>query len=162
MTSAFPVIAVDLYDNKLELAGQFGATHLINTAKKEAKSEIRKILGSDGADVVVDNTGNTEIISLAYELTRPDGKTILVGVPKAGDNISIYSLPLHFGKILTGSHGGEAMPAEDIPRYLRLYRAGNLKLKPMISANFRLDEINTAIEKMRKGEIAGRCLIDMT
>jgi len=45
------------------------------------------------------------VIELADDLTHPDGKTILVGVPKKGDNVSIYTLPIHFNKVLTGSHG---------------------------------------------------------
>jgi len=162
MASAYPVIAVDLYDNKLQMAKNFGATHCINSTHTDTESEIRTILGDQGADVVVDNTGSTEVISLAYRLTQPKGRTILVGVPKVGNNISIYTLPLHFGKVLTGSHGGESNPSIDIPRYIRLYKAGILKLNELITDRFFLDEINIAIEKMRKGEISGRCVIKMS
>lgn len=161
MTSAHPIIVVDIYDNKLKMAKVFGATHLINSRKNNVKDEILKIVGSDGADVTVDNTGNVEVIQLAYELTHPQGRTILVGVPKIGSNVSIYTLPLHFGKILTGSHGGESNPSVDIPKYVRLYQAGRLKLKELITDRFSLDEINTAIQMMRRGEIAGRCLIEI-
>lgn len=161
LTSAYPIIAVDLYDNKLKLAKQFGATHLINSTDKDAKAGIQTILGSHGADVVIDNTGIADIIALAYQTTQSQGRTILVGVPKAGDNISIYSLPLHFGKTLTGSHGGEAMPHVDIPNYIRLFQAGKLNVENMITATLGLDNINEGIEMMRTGKIAGRCLIDM-
>ena len=84
-----------------------------------------------------------------------------MGVPKNDDNISIYSLPLHFGKIITGSHGGESDPSVDIPRFIRLHEAGKLQLDDLITDRFTLDEINKAILKMRKGEISGRCLVDM-
>ncbi|MCP4351340.1 MAG: zinc-binding dehydrogenase [Desulfobacterales bacterium] len=161
MSSAYPIIAVDIYDNKLEMAQLFGATHLINSARTSPESEIRKILGPQGADVFVDNTGNTNVIGMGYNLTQSKGRIILVGVPKTGNNISIYSLPLHFGKIITGSHGGESNPSIDIPKYIRLYKSGRLKLNDLITDRFYLDEINVAIEKMRKGEIAGRCLIEI-
>lgn len=161
MVNAYPIVALDIYDNKLEMAKKFGATHCINSVKKDVKTELNLILGETGADVIVDNTGNSKVISTAYELTSPKGRTILVGVPKKGDDISIYSLPLHFEKVLTGSHGGEAQPAIDIPRYIRLYQAGRLKLQDLITDVFSLSEINTAISKLRKGEIAGRCLIKM-
>jgi S-(hydroxymethyl)glutathione dehydrogenase/alcohol dehydrogenase len=114
-----------------------------------------------GANVVVDNTGKVEVIELAYQLTHPRGRTVLVGVPKKGDDISIHSLPLHFGKTLTGSHGGETNPSEDIPRYVRLYQAGKLHLKELITDRFTLADINMAIEKMRAGEISGRGLIEV-
>jgi S-(hydroxymethyl)glutathione dehydrogenase/alcohol dehydrogenase len=160
MTSAYPIVAVDLFDKRLKLAKEFGATHLINSARTDAKTEIQQILESDGADVIVDNTGNADIVALAYELTQPQGRTILVGVPRKENNISIHSLPLHFGKILTGSHGGQTDPSVDIPKYIRLYRAGKLKLNGLITDRFALGEINLAIEKMRRGKVAGRCLID--
>jgi len=96
MVSAHPIVGIDLVDSKLDMAKRFGATHCINSAKVgDIAAEIRKIVGDGGADVVVDTTGNARVIEQAYELTHADGKTILVGVPKKGDNISIYSLPLH-------------------------------------------------------------------
>ena len=105
--------------------------------------------------------GNTGAINLAYQLTHPKGRTVLVGVPRKGDNISLYSLPLHFGKVITGSHGGESNPSVDIPKYIRLYQAGRLKLDELITDTFTLNEINKAIDMMRKGKIAGRCLIEI-
>jgi Zn-dependent alcohol dehydrogenase len=81
-------------------------------------------------------------------------------VPRKGDNVSIYSLPLHFKKALTGSEGGEAEPHNDIPRYIRLVQAGRLKLDGLITHEFRLEQINDAIGLVRSGE-AGRVLIGM-
>jgi S-(hydroxymethyl)glutathione dehydrogenase/alcohol dehydrogenase len=161
MVSAYPIIGVDLYESKLGMAKNLGATHcFISSNTGEIDSEIRKVVGEDGADVVIETTGNARVIELAYELTHPDGKTILVGVPRKGDNISIYSLPLHFKKVLTGSHGGSAEPHIEIPRYIRLYSAGKMKLDGLITHEFSLDRINQAIEIMRDGE-AGRVLLVM-
>ena len=84
---------------------------------------------------------------------------ILVGVPRRGSNINLYSLPLHFGKVLTGSHGGETQPHHDIPRYLNLYQQGYFKLDQIVSAHYPLKEINQAIDSMRRGETAGRVMI---
>lgn len=163
MCSADPVVAVDLHDNRLEMAGKFGATHLINSNKvSDLTARVHEVTGTSGADVVIDNTGNTDVINMAYKMVKPGGRVILVGVPKKGDNISIYSLDLHFEKILTGSHGGETDPASDIPRYGGLYRNKKLELDSLITDRFLLDEINLAIEKMKNGESSGRCLIDLT
>lgn len=161
MVSAYPIIGVDLHDPKLEMAKRFGATHCFNSnSTPHYGAEIRNIVGQDGADLVIDSTGNARVIELAYELTHPDGKTILVGVPRRGDNISIYSLPLHFKKVLTGSHGGSAEPHIEIPRYIRLIKAGKMTLDGLISHEFSLDKINEALEVVRSGE-AGRCIISM-
>jgi S-(hydroxymethyl)glutathione dehydrogenase/alcohol dehydrogenase len=86
---------------------------------------------------------------------------ILVGVPRQGQDIHIHSLPLHFGKVLSGSHGGEAIPHVDIPRYQNMTRAGRLSLRPLITDYFPLHGINVAIAAMRCGKIRGRCLIRM-
>ena len=123
-------------------------------------TQVREIVGSKGADVVIDTTGNSQVIEGAYNLTRPDGKTILVGVPKKGDNISIPSLPLHFDKVLTGSHGGGSVPDKDIPRIIRLIDAGKLNFDGLITHEFRLDRINDALEVFRSGE-TGRVILNM-
>lgn len=158
LVSAFPIVAIDKYPAKLELAARFGATHTILAAAGGVRERIREIAGARGVDVAVDTTGVVRIIEEAYEVTAPAGRTILVGVPRAGERISIYSLPLHFGKVLTGSHGGQAEPAADIPRYVALHREGRLRLAEMITHRFPLERINEAIAVLREGG-AGRCLI---
>ncbi len=161
MVSAYPIIGVDLFDIKLEMAKRFGATYAFNSKNAaDVGVEIRKIIGQNGADVVIETTGNPRVIELAYDLTHPDGKTILVGVPKKGDNVSIYTLPIHFNKVLKGSQGGSCVPQIDIPRYIRLVQAGKLRLDGLITHEFKLHQINEAINTARSGE-AGRVLIAM-
>lgn len=161
MVSANPVIAVDLHDGKLELARRMGATHLINGAKLDAAAEIRRIVGGAGVDVFVDNTGLPAVIEQGYMLCKPQGRLVLVGVPKAGQTSRLFTLPIHFGKTLVGSHGGEAVPHEDIPRYMKLFAALGTRLDELITATTPLAGINEAIAGIRGGGIAGRCVIDM-
>lgn len=161
LVGAYPIIAVDLYDNRLALAKEMGATHLINSKTQDAREAISQIVGAQGVDAFIDNTGQPAIIEMGYQMTKPQGRVTLVGVPRKGNDISIYSLPLHFGKVISGSHGGEAVPHEDIPRYQRLLDAGRIQMKPLITEYFDLDDINTAIQRMRSGELAGRCLVRM-
>lgn len=153
LVSAYPITAVDRSDLKLSKAVDFGATETINTCVLEPYEIVQLGL----YDAAVDTTGEPYLIELAYTVTKPRGRTVMAGVPKG--NVSIYPLPLFFGKALTGSHGGEIDPDEDIPRCIRLYEQGKLKLKELITDEFSLDEINMAIEKMKKGEILGKCLI---
>jgi S-(hydroxymethyl)glutathione dehydrogenase/alcohol dehydrogenase len=68
---------------------------------------------------------------------------------------------LHFGKGITGSHGGEAIPHQDISRYQQLYQAGRIKLKELITDYYPLEKINDAISEMRSGKVKGRCLVRM-
>jgi S-(hydroxymethyl)glutathione dehydrogenase/alcohol dehydrogenase len=82
-----------------------------------------------------------------------------VGVPRKGDNVSIYTLPLHFKKVLKGSHGGSVDPDVLIPRLIRLIHAKKMKMEGLFTDRFKLAEINMAIEAMRSGKSA-RVLIE--
>lgn len=161
LVSAYPIIAIDLHDSKLALAKEMGATHVINSSKGDARQAITDIVGSAGVDAFIDNTGQPAIIEMGYQLTKPQGRVTLVGVPRKGSNINIYSLPLHFGKGLSGSHGGEAIPQTDIPRYHQLFRNGRIQLKNLITNYYPLAQINQALDGVRSGAIAGRCMIYM-
>lgn len=159
LVSAYPIIAVDLYDERLKLAKKFGATHIINSSKSDFVKEIRSIVNNN-LDVFVDNTGSPEIIEQGYELINKDGRLILVGVPKKGKNINIFSLPLHFGKTITGSFGGECNPEKDIPRYLNLMTKGKWSIEGLVTERYALKDINIAISRIRDGSTVGRVLID--
>jgi S-(hydroxymethyl)glutathione dehydrogenase/alcohol dehydrogenase len=161
LVGAYPVVAVDIFDNRLALAKQIGATHIINSKTQNSKAEIEKIIGMQNLDHFIDNTGQPAVIELGYDVTKSQGKVTLVGVPRKGDNINIYSLPLHFGMGLVGSHGGEAIPNLDIPRYQNLFRANRIKLRELLTERYSLNDINTAIENMRSGKTSGRCLVSM-
>tara|TARA_S200000501_G_C20866012_1_gene761967 strand:- start:3978 stop:5018 length:1041 start_codon:yes stop_codon:yes gene_type:complete len=159
LVSAYPIIAVDLYSDRLELAKKVGATHLINTMETDFSDKILSIVGND-LDVFVDNTGLPEIIEKGYKLINDLGRLILVGVPRKGQNINIFSLPLHFGKKIIGSFGGECKPEIDIPRYLKLYQREKLSLNQIITERYKLKDINLAISRIREGKAIGRVMID--
>jgi len=159
MVSAYPIIAVDLYDHKLDLALDIGATHIINSNKANPENEISKIVGKNGADAVIETTGDIDVIQRAYDVTGPKGRTIMVGVPSHNHKVKLDTLPLHFDKILTGSHGGESKPEIDIPNYIKLFKNNRLKLKQLITDQYDLKDINISIEKMRNGKIFGKCVI---
>jgi len=162
MVSADPIIGIDRFDNKLIMGHNWGLTHSFNSTKlgSALPDQIRAIVGDSGADVVVDTTGNSRVIEQAYDLTHPDGRTILVGVPRKGDLVSIYTLPLHFKKILTGSHGGGVSPDIEIPRLVNLVRKGKMRLDGQVTHTFPLDRVNDALKALRSGE-AARVLLDM-
>jgi threonine dehydrogenase-like Zn-dependent dehydrogenase len=95
--------------------------------------QVKDFLNGELPDVVIDNTGDIEVIREAYRPTVDEGRTILVGVPPHDRETRIATLPLHFGKVITGSHGGESRPERDIPRYLRLWKAEKLRLESLIT-----------------------------
>src|SRR5262249_38077673 len=120
-----PIVAVDLLDHKLDMARQRGATHCINAGKvADVAAEIRAIVGARGPDKVLETTGVKSVIETAYDLTHADGTCVLIGVPN--EKVSIYTLPIHFNKVLTGSHGGGSRPHIGIPRIIRPVPSGRL------------------------------------
>jgi S-(hydroxymethyl)glutathione dehydrogenase/alcohol dehydrogenase len=154
-----PIIAVDLLDHKLDLARARGATHCINAGKVgDVAAAIRAIVGEKGPDKVLETTGVKGVIEMAYELTHPDGTCVLVGVPN--EKVTIYTLPIHFNKVLTGSHGGDARPHVDIPRIIGLVKAGRISFDGIITHEFPLAEINAAFDLVRSGR-AGRVLVNI-
>jgi S-(hydroxymethyl)glutathione dehydrogenase/alcohol dehydrogenase len=160
LVSAHPIVAVDRTPAKLALARQLGATHSFLADLRDLESTIRAVVGADGADVVVEGTGATAMIQLACRLTQPEGRTILVGVPQE-PAVALPTLPLHFGKQLIGSHGGGTRPERDIPRCIGLHGRGRLPLEKLITDRCRLDQINDAVARMRRGELVGRYLVEI-
>lgn len=159
LAGAHPVIAVDLHDHKLEKAGEFGATHTINSTRADFAETARQILGGRPADVVVDGTGQPTVLEKAFGLAGPAGRCVGVGVMPHDRKISLNTLPLHMGKVLSGSHGGSSLPAEDVPRYLRLMAGGRFDPRGMVSHRIPLEQVNEGIARMRSGEVI-HCLID--
>jgi S-(hydroxymethyl)glutathione dehydrogenase/alcohol dehydrogenase len=157
LVGANPIVAVDLVDHKLDMAKARGATHCLNSGKlADVAAEIRKIVGPKGPDKVLETTGVKSVIELAYELTGADGTCVLVGVPN--EKVTIYTLPIHFNKVLTGSHGGDARPHIDIPRIISLVKAGRISFDGIITHEFPMDRINDALDLVRSGT-AGRVLL---
>ncbi|MFZ3354849.1 MAG: zinc-binding dehydrogenase [Xanthobacteraceae bacterium] len=157
LAGAYPIVAIDLVDSKLDMARARGATHCLNPSTAgDMDAAIRKIVGDKGPDKVIETTGAKQVIELAYNLTHADGTCVLVGVPS--EKVTIYTLPIHFNKVLTGSHGGDAVPQVDIPRLIRLNQAGRLSFDGIITHEFPLDEINAALDVVRGGS-AGRVVL---
>ena len=160
LVNAHPIVAVDLHDGKLEKAVAFGATHTVNSTDADPGEFLTELSNGLGFDAVVDVTGNANVRQVAYHSTSNIGKTIFAGVPHHQERLTIDSFPLHFGRRIVGSHGGETQPDVDIPRYILLYKLGKLKLDELITHRYRLEQINEAIAQVRSGE-AGRCVISM-
>lgn len=151
LAGAYPIVAVDLHDHKLATAQKHGATHVVEARSGEWRTRVEALLGGK-ADVVIDGTGRPEVIEQAYELTAPRGRCVLFGVMPHDRKVSLHTLPLHFGRVLTGSEGGQSRPSEDIPRLVRMAAAGLFNIDGFVTHRCALPDINRAIATMRAGE----------
>ncbi|MCK4821612.1 zinc-binding dehydrogenase, partial [bacterium] len=163
LINATPVIAVDVFDYKLKLARDVGATYLINASREDTLATILQITGGRGVDYSIEAAGLRETMEGAFQAVRDNGGLcVLAGNLSQGERILLDPFDLIKGKQIIGTWGGETDPDRDIPKYICLYQAGKLKLDKLITDHFTLNEINKAIDLMRKGDIAGRCVIKIS
>ncbi len=155
MSGATMVVAVDLSDEKLQLAKLFGATHTLNSGGVEDVAKTLKELTSGGADYAFECVGHGALVAQAYGCLRKGGLAVSVGVAKFSETVtvSLNSLTLE-EKTLTGSYFGGARPREDFPRLIGLYRAGRLKLDELITRRYSVDEAPQAFDDLASGRNA--------
>jgi S-(hydroxymethyl)glutathione dehydrogenase/alcohol dehydrogenase len=158
---AYPIIAVDVLDNKLEAARAFGATHTINSKKEDAVKAVKELTEGRGADYIFVAVGGNSAIVQGFSMSGPRGTTVIIGVPSKEE--SILSLPIRdFIKdeqVVTGGYMGSANIAVDIPRLVDLYQRGHLKLDELITKRYPLEKINEAIESCERGEALRNVII---
>ncbi len=159
LSGANQIIAVDCFESKLRVAKLCGASKLINSKKVDAQSRLKNISKLDEINIFIDNTGNTDVMSFGYELISRDGELIFVGVPNFKNKIKFHTLPLHFGKSITGTHGGETDPEKDIPKYMQLLKTRKIDLEKIISETGTLKNINKLIQRVKEGKVSGRAVI---
>jgi S-(hydroxymethyl)glutathione dehydrogenase/alcohol dehydrogenase len=154
LAGANQIIAVDILENKLAYAKEFGATDTILGDGGGIAERIRDITDG-GADYAFDAIGDARIIEQAYECTRPGGATVLVGMAPETEEIKINALSFpRSEKMIMGSWYGSARPWYDLPKMADLYLSGKLKIDELLTRTYRLDEVNEAYEAMAQGEVA--------
>ena len=154
LVSAGRIIAVDLLDNKLEYARQFGATDTVNASQGDAVEQVRELTGG-GVDYAFEVIGNGRTVEQAIEMTRVGGTACIVGMAPQNSRASFDPLLFVTKETkLIGTWYGSARPRTDFPRLIELTRAGKLKVEEMISRRYTLDQINEGFERLGRGEVA--------
>lgn len=154
ISSAYPVIAVDVNDGKLEYAREIGATHVVNAAREDAVAAIRRLTGSGVAYSFV-AVGDGRVAEQAFEALEPGGTCVMIGLPAAGTRVSINaSMLVGPQRVLRGSSYGSARTFVDFPRLVDLYLGGKLKLDELITRRYDISEANEAFRALASGEVA--------
>jgi NDMA-dependent alcohol dehydrogenase len=155
LCGAYPIVAVDRVPAKLTLAREFGATQTVDSSRDDVAAAIQAATDGQGVDVAIEAIGNPVTIRQAYDALRRGGRAVQVGAAPLGAEMpfSPWTLPL-LEKSLVGTLYGSTRPRTDIPRLLKLYRAGRLKLDQLITRRYRLDQVQDAFAAMERGELA--------
>ncbi|MGH7836836.1 MAG: zinc-binding dehydrogenase, partial [Candidatus Binataceae bacterium] len=152
IAGARQIIAVDIRDNKLEIARHFGATDVINGSSADAVREIKR-LSNGGADYSFDAIGNPRVLEQCIYCLAPRGLATLVGAIPPDQKVEFNAGHLFVEKRIQGCYMGSNRFHLDMPKYLDLYRQGRLNLDDMISRRGRLDDVNEAFRAMEAGEV---------
>ena len=164
---AYPIIAVDLSDEKLDLAKKFGATHGINASKDDPVKAIQEMTNG-GVDYAFDAFGVKVTNEQILPATKPGGSgaynqggvAVLIGLPNTEDPMSLFPRNFVVGQRQYRGSLGASYPEVDFPMFLRWFNEGKFPLDQLITRRYKLDDVNEAYRALHDGEILGRAIIE--
>ena len=148
------IIAVDMFDSKLEMARAVGATHTVNSGNDDPVKAVRELTGGAGVDHTFEAVGITTLVRQAIECLAIRGTATIVGVLPPGANIEFPWMAIRPECKVQTSRMGSTRFRIDIPRYLEFYRQGRLLLDEMVTKRGHLEDVNEAFRAMKAGEVA--------
>jgi Zn-dependent alcohol dehydrogenase len=165
IVDAYPIVVVDVSEEKLVFARRFGATHTVNARNGDPVKAIQD-LTDGGVDYAVDAVGLPETqeqilraVRMGYSGLNRGGTALLIGITPPGAK-AILDTSLFIGnRSFTRTSGGDCRPDRDFPLFVRWYREGKLKLNDLVTHRYTLDRINAAVEELEQGKILGRAII---
>jgi S-(hydroxymethyl)glutathione dehydrogenase/alcohol dehydrogenase len=156
IAGAEKIIAIDMFDSKLDMAKQFGATDVVNAGAGDAAGAVAGLTGGRGVDTAFEVIGLGATMEQAINMARPGGEAVLVGVPRLDVmlNLNAAFTFLYLNKTIKGCWYGSSNVKEDVPKLLGLWKDGQLKLEELISREIGVEQVNEAFEAMVNGEVA--------
>jgi len=147
LAHAYPIVAVDIADAKLEYARSLGATHTVNAAREDAIARVRELTGGGPAHTF-ECVGNAKTLEQLVEMVPGGGSGYVVGAAPQGTRFPFSTDGFIRNKHLHGVMQGNVRATVDIPRYVDLYARGRLPLDRMTTRTYPLDEVNEALDAL--------------
>jgi len=144
-----PIVAVDIHEDRLKAAKEFGATHAVNASKGDPIKAIQDITGG-GPNFTLECVGNPAVFRQTVDVLPILGVCGLVGVVAPGTEVVLDMDKIMNGRTVKGIIEGDAVPDQFIPKLIELYKQGQFPFDRMITY-YPFDEINKAVEDMEKG-----------
>ncbi len=149
---AYPIIAVDLVNAKLDLARVLGATHTVSAAENDPIAAIKELSGG-GVAFAFESVGSEKVLVQAYNATQRAGTTVTIGLPAPSKMFSVPALSIVAEeRTIKGSYMGSSIPRRDIPRYIAMYQAGMLPVDRLHTHTLPLAEINAGFDRLARAE----------
>jgi S-(hydroxymethyl)glutathione dehydrogenase/alcohol dehydrogenase len=160
LREADPLIAVDRVPAKLELARELGATTTILV--DDLADPLRRIDSATGggAEFTFETAGTGPTAELAVAATAPGGTAVLVGLPaiEARAWLEPYAV-VDGSRTIIGSNYGWTVGARDFPMLAERYLEGRLPIDRLIEERIELDDVNRAMDALRRGDGARRVIV---
>jgi alcohol dehydrogenase len=135
------LIVIDLDDNRLEVARQFGATAVINSTDGNAVEKVMALTSGNGVDVAIEAVGMAATFGICQEIIGAGGHIANIGVHGAGVTLHLEKLWSQNITITT-----RLVDAVTTPLLLKAVLAGKLKSKQLVTHHFTLDDVLKAYD----------------
>lgn len=146
------IVAVDISQEKLDIALSLGATDVVLAGDDAVQTVMELTHG--GVDHAIELAGSVAALQFGYQIIRRGGELTTGGLPGPTAMLSIPAVNLVADeKTVRGSYLGSCVPARDIPRYVRLFQSGRLPVQQLLSATMPLTDINRGFDLLREGRI---------
>ncbi len=154
MAGASRIVAIDLNEDKFEMARMLGATDFVNPSNDDRPiQDVIVELTDGGVDYSFECIGNTNVMRSALECCHKGwGESVIVGVAGAGQEISTRPFQLVTGRVWRGTAFGGVRGRSELPGYVENYMAGKINIDDMVTHTMGLEDINKAFDLMHSGE----------
>jgi S-(hydroxymethyl)glutathione dehydrogenase/alcohol dehydrogenase len=154
MAGAGRIIAIDLNEDKFEMARMLGATDFVNPKNYDQPiQDVIVDLTDGGVDYSFECIGNTDVMRSALECCHKGwGESVIIGVAGAGQEISTRPFQLVTGRVWRGTAFGGVRGRSELPGYVEQYMNGEIKIDEMVTHTMGLEDINSAFDLMHHGE----------
>jgi S-(hydroxymethyl)glutathione dehydrogenase/alcohol dehydrogenase len=155
LAGASTIVAVDPSAGKRERALAFGATQAVDPADGDPAGALRALTRGRGVDYAFVAVGRSELIEGALGYVRRGGTVAVLGMPPSHETFGVVTVDLvHDDVRVVGCKvgAGSGRLAEAVPRLVRLYQDGRLRLDELVTARYPLEGVNDAIAATRRGD----------
>ena len=151
-SSARTVVAVDMLQSKLDFAKSLGATHCFIATDPDVIQKVKDATAG-GVDYAFEMAGSVKALELAYRITARGGTTVTAGLPNPAHKWDLQAVSLIAEeRTVKGSYVGSCIPSRDVPRFIAMFKSGQLPVDRLLSERIRLDDINPALDRLARGE----------
>ncbi|NJE84194.1 NAD(P)-dependent alcohol dehydrogenase [Staphylococcus saprophyticus] len=158
ISGCYPIVAVDIHENRLELAKELGATHVINSKNEEVLAQVDKFTSQRGVNYTIDTTGVPAVMEFARDSLAKNGVAALVAVTDKTFETSPFVNLAAAQRTIKGVLMGDSVSQIEIPKLIQYYRRGLFPFDKLIKF-YNFKDINEAAEDSNSGKVIKPVLI---